>query len=88
MAFVRVPGNEIPDGAEEHWLEGRGGVKVRVMTAPSTRGSPRGSVIVAPGRTEFIEKYFEVIRELEFGLRNRCGRWRRGRRRGLRPCLR
>jgi lysophospholipase len=65
MAFVRVPGNEIPDGAEEHWLEGRGGVKVRVMTAPSTRGSPRGSVLVAPGRTEFMEKYFEVIRELQ-----------------------
>jgi lysophospholipase len=61
MAFVRVPGNEIPDGAEEHWLEGRGGVKVRVMTAPSTRGPPRGSIIVAPGRTEFIEKYFEVF---------------------------
>lgn len=66
MAFVRVPGNDIPEGAEEHWLEGRGGVKVRVMTAPSTRpGAPRGSVIVAPGRTEFIEKYFEVTRELQ-----------------------
>ena len=21
MAFVRVPGNDIPSGAEEHWLE-------------------------------------------------------------------
>ncbi len=65
MAFVRVPGNEIPDGAEEHWLEGRGGVKVRVMTAPSTAGPARGSVIVCPGRTEFIEKYFEVTRDLQ-----------------------
>jgi lysophospholipase len=64
MAFVRVPGNDIPEGAEEHWLEGRGGVKVRVMTAPA-RGAARGSVIVAPGRTEFIEKYFEVTRELQ-----------------------
>lgn len=35
MAFVRIPGNEIPEGAEEHWLEGRGGVKVRVLTAPA-----------------------------------------------------
>lgn len=64
MAFIRVPGNEIPEGAEEHWLEGRGGVKVRVMTAPA-QGAARGSVIVAPGRTEFIEKYFEVTRELQ-----------------------
>lgn len=77
MAFVRVPGNEIPAGAEEHWLEGRGGVKVRVLTAPSTRAPARGSVIVAPGRTEFIEKYFEVIRELqERGFAVFCIDWR------------
>ncbi|MGQ0532836.1 MAG: alpha/beta fold hydrolase [Caulobacteraceae bacterium] len=77
MAFVRVPGNEPPEGAEEHWLEGRGGVKVRVLTAPSTRGQARGSVIVAPGRTEFIEKYFEVIRELQGrGFAVFCIDWR------------
>jgi lysophospholipase len=76
MAFVRVPGNDIPDGAEESWLEGRGGVKVRVMTAPA-RGAPRGSVIVAPGRTEFIEKYFEVTRELQArGFAVFCIDWR------------
>jgi lysophospholipase len=77
MAFVRVPGNEIPDGAEEHWLEGRGGVKVRVVTAPPARGAPRGTVIVAPGRTEFIEKYFEVIGELQArGFTVFCIDWR------------
>ena len=76
MAFVRVPGNEIPQGAEEHWLEGRGGVKVRVMTAPA-QGAARGSVIVAPGRTEFIEKYFEVTRELQSrGFDVFCIDWR------------
>jgi lysophospholipase len=76
MAFVRVPGNDIPEGAEEHWLEGRGGVKVRVMTAPA-RGTPRGSVIVCPGRTEFIEKYFEVTRELQGrGFAVFCIDWR------------
>ncbi len=77
MAFVRVPGNDIPEGAEEHWLEGRGGVKVRVLTAPATRSPVRGSVIVAPGRTEFIEKYFEVIRELQArGFAVFCLDWR------------
>jgi lysophospholipase len=77
MAFVRVPGNEAPEGAEEHWLEGRGGVKVRVMTAPSTRGPPRGTVIIAPGRTEFIEKYFEIVRELQGrGFAVFCIDWR------------
>jgi lysophospholipase len=77
MAFVRVPGNDAPEGAEEHWLEGRGGVKVRVLTAPATIANPRGSVIVAPGRTEFIEKYFEVLRELQArGFAVFCIDWR------------
>lgn len=77
MAFVRVPGNEVPEGAEEHWLEGRGGIRVRVMTAPATRSPARGSVIVAPGRTEFIEKYFEVVRELQGrGFAVFCIDWR------------
>jgi lysophospholipase len=65
MAFVRVPGNIEPDGAEELWLEGRGGVRLRALLAPSPGGAPRGSVILCNGRTEFIEKYFEVIRELQ-----------------------
>lgn len=77
MAFVRVPGNDIPDGAEEHWFEGRGGVRMRALTAPSTAGPARGSVIVAPGRTEFIEKYFETIRELQArGFAVFCIDWR------------
>jgi lysophospholipase len=77
MAFVRVPGNDIPEGAEEHWLEGRGGVKVRVLTAPSTLAPARGSVVIAPGRTEFIEKYFEVVRELQGrGFSVFCIDWR------------
>ena len=77
MGFVRVPGNEIPEGAEEHWLEGRGGVKVRALTAPPARGAARGSVIIAPGRTEFIEKYFEVIREVQGrGFAVFCIDWR------------
>ena len=77
MAFVHVPGNDVPEGAEEHWLEGRGGVRVRVMSAPSARSPARGSVIVAPGRTEFIEKYFEVVRELQGrGFAVFCIDWR------------
>jgi lysophospholipase len=64
VGFVRVPGNPEPAGAEELWLEGRGGVKLRALIAPAS-GQPRGSVILFAGRTEFIEKYFEVICELQ-----------------------
>jgi lysophospholipase len=66
MPFVQVPGNPEPEGAVEQWFEGRGGVKLRALLAPALGGgAPRGSVIVCNGRTEFIEKYFEVIRELQ-----------------------
>lgn len=65
MSWVRVPGNPEPEGAEEHWLEGRGGVRLRCLTAPALAPAARGSVIICPGRTEFIEKYFEVIGELQ-----------------------
>jgi lysophospholipase len=64
MSFVRVAGNPEPEGAEEHWFEGRGGLRLRTLFAPAF-GSPRGTVLLCSGRTEFIEKYFEVIRELQ-----------------------
>src|SRR5262249_21650810 len=65
MTVVRVPGNPDPEGAEVFWLEGRGGVRLRALFAPAAVKPARGSVILCNGRTEFIEKYFEVIRELQ-----------------------
>ncbi|MDX2235454.1 MAG: alpha/beta hydrolase [Hyphomonadaceae bacterium] len=64
MAFVHVPGNPEPAGGEELWFEGRGGVKLRALFAPA-QGRARGSVILFTGRTEFLEKYFEVVVELQ-----------------------
>ncbi|MEM1106188.1 MAG: alpha/beta hydrolase [Pseudomonadota bacterium] len=64
--FVDVPGNPEPDGAELVWFKGSGGRNLRACLVPSTRAAgARGTVIVCPGRTEFIEKYFEVARELQ-----------------------
>jgi lysophospholipase len=45
------------------WHEGAGGARLRAAIAPSD-GPARGGVILSPGRTEPIEKYFEVIGEL------------------------
>lgn len=39
------------------------GVRLRVMLAKTTAKDPRGSIIFSPGRTEFIEKYFETIED-------------------------
>jgi lysophospholipase len=53
----------IPEGAAAEWLEGAGGLRLRAaLFSPAV--AARGSVVVSPGRTEAIEKYFEVARRL------------------------
>lgn len=65
-AFVDVPGNPRPAGAEAIWFKGSKGRQLRACICPALSFSKaRGTVIVCPGRTEFIEKYFEVARELQ-----------------------
>ncbi|MDJ0920208.1 MAG: alpha/beta hydrolase [Henriciella sp.] len=63
--IVDVPGNPRPEGARIVWFEGVGGRNLRACIAPATAAEARGTCIVCPGRTEFIEKYFEVARELQ-----------------------
>jgi lysophospholipase len=63
--MVLVPGNPPPEGAEIIWYEGEGGIRLRLLYAPSTAPTPRALAIVCPGRTESIDKYFEVQRDLQ-----------------------
>ncbi|MEL6955909.1 MAG: alpha/beta hydrolase [Pseudomonadota bacterium] len=64
--FVDVPGNPRPEGAELVWFTGSGGRRLRACLVPALNADAvRGTVIVCPGRTEFIEKYFEVARDLQ-----------------------
>ena len=64
--FVDIPGNPRPDGAEVVWFEGAGGRKLRACIAPALDpDNARGTGIICPGRSEFIEKYFEVAREMQ-----------------------
>jgi lysophospholipase len=64
--FVNLKGNPPPEGAAVVWFKGEGGRELRACAAPALpKAKPRGTVIVCPGRTEFIEKYFEVGRELQ-----------------------
>lgn len=64
--FVDVPGNPRPEGAELIWFRGVGGRRLRACIAPALNESTaRGTCLVCPGRTEFIEKYFETARELQ-----------------------
>ncbi|MBL4871481.1 MAG: alpha/beta fold hydrolase, partial [Robiginitomaculum sp.] len=60
---VRLEGLDLPVGAQFYYIQ-NGNVKLRVMYAAAGRAEARGSVIFQPGRTEFIEKYFETIDDL------------------------
>jgi lysophospholipase len=53
----------VPDGAVAEWVVGAGGCRLRAALFPPGRAA-RGSVVVSPGRTEAIEKYFEVAGRL------------------------
>jgi lysophospholipase len=53
-----------PDGGGAEWLRAADGRRLRAaLFAPP--GPARGSVVLSPGRTEYIEKYFEAVRDLQ-----------------------
>jgi lysophospholipase len=63
MGLVSTLGNPVPEGAITGTLKTRDGVLLRYARwAAETRS--KGTVCVLQGRAEFIEKYFEVVREL------------------------
>ena len=60
--LMGVPGADSPPGGEGDWFRGAGGLRLRAgFWVPTGVARPRGTVVVSPGRTEPIEKYFEVI---------------------------
>ena len=61
--LIGIDSAPIPTGAVAEWFSGAGGARLRAALFPAT-GTARGSVVLSPGRTEPIEKYFEVVDEL------------------------
>jgi len=62
--LMGVPNASAPPGGQGDWFRGAGGLRLRAaLWTPSVlvAAKPRGTVVVSPGRTEPIEKYFEVI---------------------------
>ena len=65
--LMGVPGAAAPPGGEGAWYRGAGGLRLRAaFWRPSSlvAAKPRGTVVLSPGRTEPIEKYFELIGNL------------------------
>lgn len=65
--LMGVPGAASPPGGQGEWFRGAGGLRLRAaLWTPSSsiEGAPRGTVVLSPGRTEPIEKYFELVGNL------------------------
>ena len=63
MSLVSIPANPVPEGAVTGMLKTPDGVSIRFARWPPPPGR-KGTVCIFQGRTEFIEKYFEVVRDL------------------------
>jgi lysophospholipase len=63
MNLFSIPANPVPEGAVEGTLKTRDGVALRFARWPPPPGR-KGTVCVFQGRAEFIEKYFETVRDL------------------------
>ncbi len=64
MKLVSLSINPVPSGARVSAFEGYDGLRLRSALWEPTRGPVRGTVVIVQGRSEFIEKYFEVIADL------------------------
>jgi len=64
MDLIDLPNNPCPDGAVVETIRAVDGVSLRCAHWRSLSAMPKGTVCIFQGRSEFIEKYFEVIRDL------------------------
>ena len=62
-SLVSIPEAPVPDHGKAEWFSGADGATLRAAFF-SPKGVARGSVVVSPGRSEPIEKYFEVVQDL------------------------
>ena len=64
--FISIPQNPTPYGGKCFYAATSDGNKLRVATFPCPADKKeRANVLVATGRSEFIEKYFEIVTELQ-----------------------
>jgi lysophospholipase len=64
MDLIATPKNPVPLGASTGFIKGKRRAQLRFARWPSALRERRGTVCILPGRSEFIEKYFEVVGEL------------------------
>jgi len=74
--LIDIPEARVPAGGQAEWVEAFDHLRLRAALFP-VKGAVRGSVVLSPGRTEPVEKYYEVIGELQArGFVVLCHDWR------------
>lgn len=61
--FIEIAGNPVPAGGEIADIAAPDGAPLRAAFFPAE--NPRGTVVLVTGWSEFIEKYFETVRDLQ-----------------------
>ncbi len=64
MDLINLVKNPVPTGAAAGHFSGHDGAPLRYAVWKATRKPSRGTICLFNGRTEFIEKYFEVVADL------------------------
>ncbi len=64
MSIYDHPDNPIPDGAVAGFIAAEDGRQLRVARWVPKGAQTRGTVCIFQGRAEFIEKYYETVRDL------------------------
>lgn len=66
--IIQPGGRVLPPGLESraktYFVKTKDGIRLRALLASPEAHAPRGTIIFCPGRTEFIEKYFESVADL------------------------
>ncbi len=62
--LLDIPEAPVPPNGAAEWFRGGGGARLRAALFSPT-GRARGTVVLSPGRSEVIEKYYEVVGELQ-----------------------
>ncbi len=65
MTLVSLAKNPVPSGPTSGDFPGYDGAPLRFARWAPTRGPVRGTVCIFEGRGEYIEKYFEVVADLQ-----------------------
>lgn len=61
--IIELDDDPTPKGLKAFWFRSVDGLRLRAAICPP-KGISKGSILFSPGRTEYIEKYFEFIRQM------------------------